>query len=59
MVRLGTFGMLSSIDLNHQTRRKTDEVAEIWAEWKLTSETQTMKLFAAQFLPEEFFGFGR
>ena len=58
MVCLRSFGMLPTIDLNHQTRRETNKVTEIWAEWKLSPETQTVKLFAAQFLPEELFGFG-
>ena len=47
-------GVLPAIDFDDQTRRKTNEIAEICAERKLTAETQAVKLFATQFFPQQF-----
>src|SRR5207248_1431632 len=57
------FGMrqlcvLAAIYLNDKSSRQTNEVAEKRTEWKLAAETEAMKLFAAEFLPKQFFSNG-
>ncbi len=50
--------VLATIHLNDKSSRQTNEVAVKRTEWKLTAETEAMKLFAAEFLPKQFFSNG-
>jgi hypothetical protein len=52
------FRVLATIYLNDKSSRQTNEVAEKRTDWKLAAETEAMKLFAAEFLPKQFFSDG-
>jgi hypothetical protein len=58
MLGMRRFRVLAAIYLNDKSSRQTDKVAEKRTEWKLAAETKAMKLFAAEFLPKQFFSNG-
>jgi len=58
MFNLRGLGVLPTVDFDDQARGETNKIAEIWAEGKLTAKTKAVNLLAAQFLPQQLFGFG-
>ncbi len=58
MFNMRQFRVLAAIYLDDKASRQANEVAEKKTEWKLAAETEAMKLFAAEFLPKQFFSNG-
>jgi hypothetical protein len=44
---LSRFTVLAPVNLDHQSRGKTDEIGEIWSQGKLAPKTKTVDLFSS------------
>ncbi len=52
------FEMLSAIDLDNKTSSVTDEVHDVWPDWRLTTKTRSVHAMSTQCRPNDSLGIG-